>query len=104
MVFVRPHLGSPWKIHQGQKIHRSVVRALGVGCYIPKACPFNNDLSFWEMLGDKDKGPTSNFSEWLEFDLYECSRFTVEKLATEGDDTALKSLLHTYSSGKLYHP
>ena len=72
--------------------------------YTPKARPFNNDTSFWKMLRDKEKDPTANISEWLELDLYEHSKLAVEKLVTEGDDTALKSLYHTYISGKLSHP
>ena len=55
--------------------------------YIPTARgPFDG---FWEMLRGEEKAPTPKISEWLEFDLYEHNKFAVEKLATEGDDTAL---------------
>ena len=56
------------------------------------------------MLHGEEKAPTSKISEWLDFDLYEHSKFAVEKLATEGDDSALKSLHHTSISRKLSHP
>ena len=73
--------------------------------YKPKARPpppYDN-ISFWEMLRSKEKGSNANNSGWLEVDLNEYSKFAVEKLTTEGDDTALKSLYHTSISGKLSH-
>ena len=102
-AFVRPHLGSGRKIHEHQKIHSSLLRADGSNAedYIPKARPFSDNISFWKALRDKEQEPTD---EWLERDLYEHSQFAVEKLVTDGDDTTLKSLHHTYISGKLSYP
>ena len=71
--------------------------------YIPKARPFNDDPSFWKGLRDKVKEPTVTDDEWLELDLYDLIKFSVEKLVTEGDDTALKSLHDTPMSSKLSH-
>ena len=50
---VRPHLGSPRKIHEGQKFHTSFVLAedFKVGRYVPKARPptsNENVESFWK--------------------------------------------------------
>ena len=53
--------------------------------YIPKARPFDDNPSFWEMLRDKEKEPTENMSEWLELDFDEYSNLGVKKLVTEGD-------------------
>ena len=105
-ALVRPHLGSGRKIHQGQKIHSSLVRAGGSTAenYIPKARPLGDEIFFWQMLRNKKKEPTADVSEWLELDLYEYSKLAVEKLVTECDNTALKSLHHTSISGKLSHP
>ena len=54
--------------------------------YIPKACPFDDNPSFWEMLRDKEKESMENMSEWLELDFDEYSKLGVEELVTEGDD------------------
>ena len=70
--------------------------------YTPKARPFGDDPSFWEKLRGQEER-TAKISEWLELDLYEHSKLAVEKV-TEGDNTALKSLRHTFISGKLFHP
>ena len=67
--------------------------------YFPKARPPDNNIQFWDMLLDKQKEPTASISEWVELDLYEQSKLAVDKLVTEGDDTALKSLHHPYISG-----
>jgi hypothetical protein len=56
------------------------------------------------MLLGQFKEPAANISEWLELDLYEQSKHAVEKLVTEGDDTAMKSLHHAHISGNLCHP
>ena len=103
--FVRPHLGSGRKIHKGQKIHMSLVWAAGSKGeeYTPRARPFGNDPLFWEKLRGQEEERMANISEWLELDLYEHSKLAVEKV-TEGDNTALKSLRHTFISGKLSHP
>ena len=100
---MRPHLGASRKIHRGQKIHSSLVQAAGLTAenYTPKARPLGDDPLFWEDLRDKGKGLTD---QWLEFDLYEHSRSAVDKLVTEGDATALRSLHHTSISGKLSRP
>ena len=96
---VRPHRGKSRKIHQGQKIHISVTE---VKDYTPGARPVGDDPSFWLKLHDKKKEPTANIFEWLELDLYYLIKLAVEKLGAEGDDTALKSLRHTFISGKLF--
>ena len=81
------------------------MRAAGLTAvnYAPKARPplLDDNLSFWKMLRDNEEEFTD---EWLELDLYERSKFAVEKLVTEGDDTALKSLHQTSISGKLSCP
>ena len=102
--FVRPHLAKRRKIHQGQKIHSSLVWAAGEVAeeYTPEARPFNDDPSFWEMLRDKEKEPTANGSQWLEFDLYYVIKRAIQTLVTKGDDTALTSLHHTSISGKFF--
>ena len=68
--------------------------------YTPKARPFDDNRSFWKTLRDKERAPTD---EWLELDLYEHSKSAVEKLVTEGDDTALKSLHQTSISGRPFY-
>ncbi|KIK04380.1 hypothetical protein K443DRAFT_4683 [Laccaria amethystina LaAM-08-1] len=85
-----PHLGKGRKIHRGQKIHTSLVRARGSTAenYIPQARPFDNDPSFWDMLRDEGKEPTANVSEWLELDLDEERKLAVEKQVTEGEGDA----------------
>jgi hypothetical protein len=103
-AFVRPHRGKSRKIHSGQKIHSSLVRAAGSTAdnYTPKArSSFDDNHSFWERLRAEDKGLTD---EWLEVDLSEHIKQAVEELVTNGDDTALKSLYHTSISSKLSHP
>ena len=69
--FVRPHLGSSRKIHQGQKIHISLVPAAGSTTenYFPKARPFDDNPSFWQMLSGEEKELNVNISKWLEVDL-----------------------------------
>ena len=69
--------------------------------YTPKACPLGDDALFWRDLRDKEKELTD---QWLESDLYEHSKSAVDKLVTEGDATALRSLHHTSISGKLSPP
>jgi hypothetical protein len=71
--------------------------------YTPKARPFNENPSFWEMLRDGEKESTAYISEWLELDLYEQSKRAAEKLV-DGDDTALNSLHDIFILGKLSHP
>ena len=109
-AFVRPHLGSGRKIHPGQKIHSALVRARGPSAenHIPKASVFDDNHdnnSFWANLRGWGREPTANIPEWLEVDLYEYSKLAVDKLVSEGDDTALnlKSLHHASISGKLSH-
>ena len=104
-LFVRPHLGSGSKIHQSQKIHMSLVWAAGSVAeeYTLKACPFGDDPLFWEKLCGQEEEHMVNISEWLELDLYEHSKLAVKK-ATQGDNTTLKSLCHTFILGKLFHP
>jgi len=66
-AFVRPHLGSGRKIHRGQKIHSSLLRADGSTSenYIPNARPFDDDPSFWEKLRDKKRsGRRTSPSGW----------------------------------------
>ncbi|KIJ94466.1 hypothetical protein K443DRAFT_12099 [Laccaria amethystina LaAM-08-1] len=90
-----PHRGKGRKIHPGQKIHSSLVRAGGSTAdhYTPKARSYLDDKrSFWKLLRAEDKALTD---EWLEVDLSEHIKHAVEELVTKGDDTALKSLYHT---------
>ena len=78
-AFVRPGSEDPQLLSAGSWINTNE--------YIPTARgPFDG---FWEMLRGEKKVPTPKISEWLEFDLYEHNKFVVEKLAPEGDDTAL---------------
>ncbi|KIJ94689.1 hypothetical protein K443DRAFT_351189 [Laccaria amethystina LaAM-08-1] len=97
-----PHLGQSRKIHRGQKIHSSLVRAARstADSYKPKAKPFNANPSFWEILRDGEKESTAYISEWLELDLYEQSKRAAEKLV-DGDDTALKSLHDIFILGEV---
>ena len=101
--FVRPHLAKGRKIHQGQKIHISLVWAAGEVAeeYTPKARPFGDDPSFWEMLRDKEKELPADSSQWLELDLYYVINHAIRTLVTKGDVTTLRSLLHISISGKL---
>lgn len=58
---LRPHLGSHRKIHNGQKIHASVV--LGDGSYIPKARPPIDIISLFHIpRSERSK------SDWVQFD------------------------------------
>ena len=108
-AFVRPHLGSPRKIHQSQKVHSSVLRAgqSTIKKYTPKARPVDDNDSFWEKLRDEAKKPTITESRWIELDLYELIKLAVEELVTKGDNTTLTSLYNTstFTSilGKLSH-
>ncbi|KJA17498.1 hypothetical protein HYPSUDRAFT_192134 [Hypholoma sublateritium FD-334 SS-4] len=64
----KPHLGSPRKIHKGQKIHSSFLlaeRLINGQPYTPKARPLEDDPNFWETARKDGLG------EWLEQDLYE---------------------------------
>lgn len=73
-------------------IHISLSTA-GHKNYIPKARPFDDDPLFWEKLRGKEKEPSAMANDWLELDLYERSKLAVEKLVSEGIDTALKPLI-----------
>ncbi|KAJ2914830.1 hypothetical protein MD484_g5576, partial [Candolleomyces efflorescens] len=76
----KPHLGSPRKIHEGQKIHISAVPSEG---YTPKAQPppvgFGPDGSrFWKQFQDFEHGlPRKN--RWLEFDVSDYVRMQLVK-------------------------
>ncbi|KAJ3507944.1 hypothetical protein NLJ89_g6020 [Agrocybe chaxingu] len=88
----KPHLGSSRKIHDGQKIHSSLLLADEVDSqpsserrprwrYTPKARPppIDGPDSFWETLRKEGlTGPTSR--QWLELDLHESAASIVERV------------------------
>jgi len=88
---IRPHLGSPRKIHRGQRIHSSLLLS-DKPKYIPKARPLDGDPHFWE------KGRTG-LSDWLEIDLYEHTQTLVKNLITECPGRALQILRQTAKRG-----
>ena len=94
--FVRPHLGSGRKLHPSQKIHSSLLLAGKVMSeYTPKACPLDDNPSFWETAHRKGLG------DWLELDLYDVVQAHVEKFITKNDSTVWQILRQTATWGKL---
>jgi hypothetical protein len=91
-LLIRPHLGSPRKIHSGQKIHSSLMLSNNTK-YTPKALPLDNDPGFWEEVRRKGLG------DWLERDLYEYTLTLVKSLVGECPGTALQTLEQTAMSG-----
>jgi hypothetical protein len=91
---IRPHLGSPRKLHPGQKIHSSLMLS-DKAKYTPKARPLNDD-NFW------DKG-LKGLGDWLEYDLHEETQTLVKSLIidTAYTGTALQTLRQTAMWGKL---
>jgi hypothetical protein len=90
---IRPHLGSPRKIHPGQKIHSSLTLTDKTdGEYTPKARPLDDDPGFWEEARTKH-------NNWLELDLYEYTETLVKQFVTDAPGTALQTLRQTAMSG-----
>ena len=90
---IRPHLGSPRKIHPSQKIHSSLTLTDKTdGEYTPKAHPLDDDPGFWEEARTKH-------SNWLELDLYEYTETLVKQLVTHGPGTTLQTLHQIAMSG-----
>jgi len=52
---IRPHLGSPRKIHAGQKIHSSLMLSNNRR-YTPKARPLDDSPDFWEEARENGLG------------------------------------------------
>ncbi|KAF9526328.1 WD40-repeat-containing domain protein [Crepidotus variabilis] len=71
----KPHLGASRKIHDGQKIHSSLLRAdlATTAEYTPQARPPRDGSRFWNTLRTEDKFK----SPWLELDLYEAAENAV---------------------------
>ena len=65
--------------------------------YTPKACPLDDNPSFWETARAEGLG------DWLELDLYDVVRAHVEKFITEDDSTVWQILGQTATWGKLAH-
>ncbi|KAJ2931038.1 hypothetical protein H1R20_g6050, partial [Candolleomyces eurysporus] len=85
----KPHLWSNRKIHDGQKIHSSLILAGPDSRYVPKASPPGNNSSvFWNQLRDAGLG---NRSGWLEIDLVDSTRTIVKRLL-EGNEDVLNTL------------
>jgi hypothetical protein len=96
---IRPHLGSCRKIHDGQKIHSSLLLADALGSsYTPKARPLdivNPDGSFWKNLGQPQ------LSHWVEADLYQYTRTLANALLSVQNYTVVsQNLRQTARSGK----
>ena len=93
----RPHLGAPRIIHDGQKIHNSLLLAQPFISreYIPNARPVRNDHEFWEKVRGDRKG------QWVEFNFYDDIDDRVKRFVHHLDKPALEGLLKTASqSGK----
>ena len=84
---IRPHLGSPRKIHPGQKIHSSLMLS-DKAKYTAKARPLDDNPNFWE------KGLTG-LGDSLESDLYEDRQTIVKNLITDHTGTAEQTLCQT---------
>ncbi|KJA23446.1 hypothetical protein HYPSUDRAFT_137751 [Hypholoma sublateritium FD-334 SS-4] len=86
----KPHLGSPRKIHVGQKIHSSFFLTSNV-CngepYTPKACPLHDDTSFWQPARWEKE-----LCSWLVPDTYEHLDSLVDRFIDEPDIDLLVSL------------
>ncbi|KJA17515.1 hypothetical protein HYPSUDRAFT_124978, partial [Hypholoma sublateritium FD-334 SS-4] len=83
----RPHFGSPRKIHEGQKIHSSLLLAeelFNSEPYTPKARPVGDDPSFWQTARENGLG------QWLELDLYEYI------------DNLVKSFVNSHDIGAIF--
>jgi len=86
---IRPHLGSPRKIHPGQRIHSSLTLTDKTdGEYTPKARPLGDEPGFWKEARTKH-------SQWLELDLYEYADTLVKRLVTESPGIAERALRRT---------
>lgn len=100
-VTLRPHRWTGRKIHPGQKIHSSLLRADAATWqdYTPKARPAIDEGSFWETLRSQETGGHLT-REWLELDLSERIENIIEQLITEDNDAALLSLHYIAISSK----
>ncbi|KJA24886.1 hypothetical protein HYPSUDRAFT_452805, partial [Hypholoma sublateritium FD-334 SS-4] len=93
----KPHLGSRRKIHEGQKIHSSILLAeeLIKGEYIPKARPLNDNIFFWNTA-NLDKG----LGQSLELELCDYIDNVVKRFITnfqDGTSPELQTLHQTAS-------
>ena len=89
----RPHLGSPRKIHPGQKVHSSVLLSNKV--YNPIARPPGGDTTFWDRLRhEKDFR-----CQWVEFDLYEHATNVMEDFIVDPNNTS-RTLRNIAASSK----
>ena len=78
---IRFHLGSPRKIHPGQKIHSSLFLADPDTIYTPKARPLGNDYSFWDDFRNGKQ------NQWLERDLYDYTEDVIKNFSRDPDNT-----------------
>ncbi|KJA23408.1 hypothetical protein HYPSUDRAFT_39890 [Hypholoma sublateritium FD-334 SS-4] len=86
----KPHLGSPRKIHAGQKIHSSFFLTSNVHNgepYTPKARPLHDDTSFWQLARWEKE-----LRSWLVPDTYEHLDSLVDRFVDEPDTDLLLSL------------
>ena len=96
----RPHLGVARRIHDGQKIHSSLLADGKLGNdYTPKARPFvddPNDPSFWDSARENGLG------QWVQLDVEEYVKNLVERFVDQVDSDALLKNLHQVAlSGEL---
>ncbi len=97
----RPHWGAPRIIHDGQKIHNSLLLSQPFISreYIPKARPVRNDHEFWEKVRGDRKG------QRVEFNFYDDIDDRVKRFVHRLDKPALEGLLKIASqSGKHIAP
>ena len=96
-MFCRPHFGASRKIHDGQKIHSSLLlgdRLINRMPYTPKARPVRDDPHFWENAWKNGLG------DWQELDLYIYADNLVERFAGTLDSNLFRDLQQTASWGE----
>jgi len=98
---LRPHLGSGRKIHEGQRVHSSLVLARRTE-YIPKARPLDDDESFWRHLLDEGATGLQFRHDWLEHDLADLTWDSIGRFISDatGDGSILDGLRLYTATGK----
>ncbi|RXW12284.1 hypothetical protein EST38_g13570 [Candolleomyces aberdarensis] len=96
-----PHFGSTRKIHEGQKIHYSLVLGKTERAYVPKARPPSKNLSFWNTLRND---PFQNPTNLLEIETFYRGADAVRKiLAGLPVDDLLKQIFADETGPQLFY-
>ncbi|RXW13019.1 hypothetical protein EST38_g12835 [Candolleomyces aberdarensis] len=96
-----PHLWSHRKIHDGQKIHYSLVLGKTESAYVPKARPPSDNPSFWDTLRNE---PFQNSTQLLEIEMFYRGADAVTKiLAGSPVDDLLKQIFADETGPQLFY-